>query len=896
MELIGRTCELERLEGMLAAARHGASAALLVVGEAGIGKTSLLEAAGAAASGFEVLRARGIEAESELSYAALFELLQPYGDRFDTLPGPQREAIQGAFGLSSPPADGFAVAAATAALLSQSAEERPTLVLLDDLQWVDRPSAAAILFVARRVREAALATVLSLRDPLPPPVDVAGVERLAVRPLDKTAADELAARHGVAPSLRPWLIREAAGNPLVLVELAGSPRGTETGTQDVAERLFGRQVDGLDEEASTALLVAALDDTGDAAVVVPAAGGTGPVRRVEHAGLLHIRAGQLELRHPLVRSLVLGRSSQNARREGHARLAAALPVGDQQTRHRGLAAAAPDAELANELGSLARRGGADSVWALERAAALTPQGPDRARRLLAAARAAFSARDVPRAERLLGEATAMGEHGQRVDATELEAQIELVDGNLIHGADLLERLASELEREDPGRAAQLLIDVVPPLTQGGQNERAARAADRARRLAPTDDPILLLLAEAAQAESRIWLGRWCEGQHRYRRVASRAERLGLYTDPTARLWLVEVLYSAGLHNKARELATAAARDARRVGALGDLHIALASLFSIEFACGRITPATAAATEELQFAAGLGRLMEHKEALGHLAWCAAHSGDEEGCRRLVRERYELSERLGDDAILHPSLGLLELGLGNAEAAAAALRRTARTHAMRGHRGAIVPLVVTADLAEALVKARHVDQARAIVTDFESEAREVGRSHALSLVHRCRGLLAEQGTFDVEFETALECDEDEPRPLERARTVLVWGERLRRAKRRSEARRKLTEAYEELDRLGSTLWAGRAQAELAATGLRPRRRDPAAHDALTPQERNVAELVAEGLTNRELAASLFVSTNTIETHLRHIFQKLGVRSRVELARVMNGAAEAATRRTA
>jgi len=889
MELIGRTPELERLGGVLVAARGGASAALLVVGEAGIGKTSLLEAAGTAAGDFEVLRARGIEAESELSYAALFELLQPYGDRLGALPGPQREALEGAFGLSSHRADGFAVAAATAALLAQSGEERPTLLLVDDLQWVDRPSAAAILFAARRVREAALATVLSLREPLPPPVDMSGVERLTVRPLDDTAANELAARHGVAPSLRPQLIHEAAGNPLVLVELAGTPSSIEAGAEDVAERLFGRQVDGLDEEAASALLVAALDDTGDAAVVVPAAGGADPVRRLEDAGLLHVRAGRLELRHPLVRSLVLGRSWTDARRAAHGRLAAALPVGDEQTRHRALAAAAPDAELADELESLATRGGADSVWALERAAALTPQGADRARRLLAAARAAFSTRDVARAERLLGEATATGEHRLRVDATELEAQVELVDGNLVHGADLLERLASELEREDPGRAARLLIDAVPPLAHDGESARAARVADRARELAPTDDSTLLLLAEVTQAESRIWLGQWRDGHSRYRQAASRAEELGLHTEQAARLWLIEVLYCAGLYDKARELSTAAARDARRDGALGDLHIALASLFSIEFACGRIAPAAAAATEELEFAAGLGRLMEHKEALGHLAWCAAHTGDEERCRRLVRERYELSERLRDDAILHPSLGVLELGLGNAEAAVSALRRTARTHAMRGHPGAIVPLVMTADLAEALLKAGHVDQARAVAADFESEAREVGRSHALSLAYRCRGLLAEEGTFDVEFEAALDYDEDEPRPLERFRTILCWGERLRRAKRRSDARRKLTEAHDELDRLGSTLWASRAQAELAATGLRPRRRGPSAHDTLTPQERNVAELAAEGLSNRDLAASLFVSTNTIETHLRHIFQKLGVRSRVELARAMNGAAE-------
>jgi DNA-binding CsgD family transcriptional regulator len=338
---------------------------------------------------------------------------------------------------------------------------------------------------------------------------------------------------------------------------------------------------------------------------------------------------------------------------------------------------------------------------------------------------------------------------------------------------------------------------------------------------------------------------------------------------------------------ARELATAAARAARLGGALGDLHIALATLFSIEYACGRIAPATAAATEELEFAASLGRLMEHKEALGQVAWCAAHAGDAARCRRLVRERYELSERLGDDARLHPSLGMLELGLGNAEAAVAALHRTARADALRGLPDAAMPLPITADLAEALVRAGHVDQARALVAEFEHEARQVERPHALSLAYRCRGLLADHDAFDTEFETALEHDEELPRPLERARTHLCWGERLRRAKRRTEARRKLNAACEELDRLGSTLWARRAQAELAATGQRRRRRDPSTRGVLTPKERAIAELVAEGLSNKEIAVSLFVSTNTIETHLRHIFQKLDLRSRVDLARVVSEA---------
>ncbi len=344
-----------------------------------------------------------------------------------------------------------------------------------------------------------------------------------------------------------------------------------------------------------------------------------------------------------------------------------------------------------------------------------------------------------------------------------------------------------------------------------------------------------------------------------------------------------------MQERARELATVAARTARRDGALGDLHVALAILFSVEFTCGRIHPAAAAAAEELELATDLGRLMEHKEALGHLAWCAAHAAEEETCRRLVHERYQLSELLGDDALLHPSLGLLELGLGNADAALSALRRTARTYTMRSHRDAILPLPIVADLAEALLRAGHAEEAGTVVQAFEHEARAVGRPLALSLAHRCRGLLADDGSFDVEFEKALAFDTDEPRPLERSRTILCWGERLRRAKQRSAARDKLTQACEEFDRLGSRLWAARAQAELRATGQRPRLRQADTHRTLTPQEQRVAELVTEGLTNREVAIRLFVSTNTIETHLRHIFQKLGVRSRTELARTMGGLTE-------
>jgi DNA-binding CsgD family transcriptional regulator len=275
-------------------------------------------------------------------------------------------------------------------------------------------------------------------------------------------------------------------------------------------------------------------------------------------------------------------------------------------------------------------------------------------------------------------------------------------------------------------------------------------------------------------------------------------------------------------------------------------------------------------------------MDHKEALGHLAWCAAHAGDAGRCRELVAERYELGERLGDDALWHPSAGVLELGLGNAGAAVSALERTLRTYRLRGHKTALSPLIVDAELVDALLVVGKQAEARGHLDQFEQEAERSGRPHALSLAHRCEGLLSGD---DAEFEAALAHDDDEPRPLERARTLLAWGMRLRKAKRRREAREKLAEAHAELDRLGSKLWCGRAEAELSATGQRIRRREPHGVE-LTERERHVAGLVAEGLTNREIAERLYVSTNTVETHLRHIFQKRGVRSRTELARNLLG----------
>ena len=324
------------------------------------------------------------------------------------------------------------------------------------------------------------------------------------------------------------------------------------------------------------------------------------------------------------------------------------------------------------------------------------------------------------------------------ELAELEAVILAADGSLRAAADLLERAAREAE---PGEAARLLAAAVQPSIDAGRQEHALELAQAARALARDADPVVRLRVESMYADACAALGDWGEAHRAWRTAAEEGERAGLAQAADGRLWLSEACHCAGINDRARDLALVAAREARQAGATRALASAVQLLFSMELVTGRMRPAAAAAEEELELAGGLGRLMDHKEGLGHLAWCAAHAAEADRCRELVAQRYELGERLGDDALLHPALGVLELGLGNAAAAVSAFRRTLRTFALRGNSTAMGVLIVDGEVVEALLLAGHEAEARAHLAGFEQEARVTGRPHALSLAHRCRGLLAE-----------------------------------------------------------------------------------------------------------------------------------------------------------
>jgi DNA-binding CsgD family transcriptional regulator len=864
---------------------------LLIEGEPGVGKSTLLSAASGQAKDFRTLRVRGVESESGFGNAGLLELLLPVVDDLESLPKGMRAALAGALGLEAAIADSFRVAAAVATFFTHLAKKSPLLIIADDMQWVDAPTARSIAFAARRLHDGRIAFVMALRAGTVPTTTLDGIEHMSLRPLDGATARALVDQYGVEGARALEIVAAAGGNPLSLVELARWEHEGQGPWGTVAERLFGARVSELDTDAEEALLGVALSISGDESTLAKAVG-LAPMRELQTLGLVQGAVSHVELRHPLMRELVLARASADAKRGVHEALAWACPPGAERTRHRALATLGFDAGLADELESLAKRGGGrkDSVWALSQAAALTPPGRRRSVRLAVAAHAAFESRSMHETHRLVAELEATRDRDALVEAAVLNGRILIADGALTEGAGMMRTAADDLAEAEPARAARLLIECATAFTDADQVNLARGLIARARELTRGDDPVLRLLIEAAHAEAEWVGGRFLGASRAYRDAAEHAdcERL-VHQDRAASMRLAEALHSGGLHERAREVTTSLVQRSRREGALGELRFGLSILFSVEHATSNVGAASLAATEELAIATDLGLLRERKEALGHVAWCDAYAGRADECRSHARERMELSARTGQSAVLHCAVGILELGLGNAEAAAKVFDAALRDEERIGWPLASAFNPVAPELIESLARCGREAEAVAALDVFALEARALQRPLALALASRCRGLLVDVDEFDTEFGRALEHELGEPRPFERARTLLYWGERSRRAGRRSAAKEHFYAAFEQFSSMGADLWAHRAEAELVAMGERvsggamdrPRTALQRA-TALTRQEVVVSALVSEGLTNREVASRLFVSTNTVETHLRHIFAKLGVRSRTELSR--------------
>jgi DNA-binding CsgD family transcriptional regulator len=891
--LLGREGERAVLDGLVAGAREGRSGALVLRGEAGIGKSALLDYAAARAHDVTVVRALGVESEAELEFSALLDVCRPLLDWLAYLPARQADALRGALGLGPcRPVDRFAIGAATLNLLATASAQAPVLVLVDDAQWLDRSSADALLFAARRLDRERVAVVLAAReDDAGPRFEAPGLDSLALGGLGEDAIAELL---GATPEVASAVRAATAGNPLATLEVRPSLTAAQlAGLEPLVdplpagatmERAFAARAASLPHHARTALLVAAVSPSTGLGPVVAALAelGAGPaaLEQAEDAGLIRIELDRVAFRHPLVRSAVFHAASPSERRAAHRALAGSTRD-DERAWHLAGAALGPDEEAAAALAEAARRtrarsGYAGAASALERAARLTPDAADRRARLQEAAEAAWLAgrRDAGIAlveEALDGAADPL----ERARMLHLRGHIERLAGNLAEAIDLLREAATLAEPVDPATAVTMLGEAATAALHAGLPAAALDAGERARALAPADGSAADFQADFALAQALYANGRAAEGEPRLERMLrALAARPGV-DDPVD---LILGSIAAAFVDRAEhglELAERAIALAREQGAYASLHRALGAAGANARRLGRWDEAYAYTSEALALARESGQTTIVAHTLTHLAFIDAARGDEARTRAHIGEALELGERLGVTADWpERALALLELTLGRFEEAAARLERLELSAVEHGS------TADGADLVEAYVRLGDEERARTAFSRRESYGPRAGAADAGASAARCRGLLAGDDEFEAHFRDALALHEQAADAFAAARTRLALGERLRRAGRRIDAREELRAALDAFTALGAEPWAGRARAELQASGATLRRRAAHEGEELTPQERQIAAHVAQGKTNKEVAAALFLSHKTVDFHLGRVYRKLNVRSRGEL----------------
>jgi DNA-binding CsgD family transcriptional regulator len=904
--LYGRRAEREALDRLLADARRSRSGVLVVRGEAGVGKTALLDHAGTRADGMLVLRASGVESEAELPFAVLHQLLRPVLQLAGRLPEPQAAALRGALGLGPPGGDDrFLVSVAALGLLAEAAELQPVLCLVDDAQWLDRSSAEALRFAARRLEADPVALLLAARDGDLREFPAPGLPELHLQGLDPEPAAALLAGAGtVLPAeVVGRLVERTGGNPLALLELPASLDPDQLAgrapLEDVLpltarlEQTFGERVRRLSAPARTLLLVAAAEATGDPAVVLRATARLGveaeALDEAEAAGLVQTGDGRLAFRHPLVRSAAYRTATFAARQAAHRALAEVLTGEDSADRrawHRAAATVGPDEDAADELERSAerarRRGGpAAAAVALERAAELSGDGRERGRRLAAAATAAWLAGQADRAAALLDRAEPIAsDQRSQAEVAHLRGSIEASRGIAMHASAMLSAGSELAAPLDPSQALQMLLEASEVASYAGDVTPTAELGRRAAAI-PVDDKAGQFLSDLLQGMGRVAEGDAAAGGSLLRRAIALA---GSLDDPRRLLWAGVAASFVGESDDGYALYARAVARARQEGAVGLLPRALEYLAVVEVAAGRYDAASASATEGLRLARDTGNDTSACRHLATLAHIAAVRGEEDACQAYAREALDRAgaRGLGLPAMLASfALGMLELGLGRPAEALGWFQRLLA--AGPGAGSPFFAVYTVPDLVEAAVRGGQAEAAAAPLAAFEQLVTLAGTPDLLAQLARCRGLLGSDEGAAAHFEEALRRHQGQERPFDLARTELLYGEALRRARRRGEARSHLRSALATFERIGAAPWAERAGAELRATGETARKRDPSTLTQLTPQELQIVRLVGEGGTNREIGAQLFLSRRTVDYHLRNVFAKLGVSSRTELIRL-------------
>ncbi|MEV5383715.1 AAA family ATPase [Streptomyces sp. NPDC052721] len=906
-DLVGRHRECAALDDLLAGLREGGSRVLVVRGEAGIGKSVLLEYVAAQASRVKVTWAHGIEADMELPYASLHQLCAPFLDKLDELPEPQRDALRVAFGMAAgDPPDRFLVGLAVLTLLTRASESRPVLVVVDDAQWLDRVSLQTLEFVARRLLAEAVAMAFAVRDPEGQET-LKGLPALRLGGLDSVAAGQLleAAVGGrLEKRVRDRFVAEMHGNPLALLEFSrgrgaaelaygldsSTLRSVQGPVASRVERDFASRLGSLPPATRTLLLIAAAEPVGDARLLVRAAASlniTPNAAPAKAAGLIEF-GESVRFRHPLVRSAVYHGAEPEERRAVHRALAEATdPVLDPDRRawHAAQAANGPDEEVAAGLEQAAdrarQRGGiAAEAVLLERAAEVTPDPWPRGRRAIAAAEAHFSAAAPDRATELATVAELCPLSAlDRARLARLRARILFARSRSDEAAPLLLKAAAQFTAAGSPLARETYLEAISATIFAGRvhgptGARAAAIAARASGAPSSGSKAADLLLDGVAA----LLADGCEtGVPALYDALELLEHEDLGTREATVRWLLLapvalesfIHYAWDLHAW-HTLSSRAVRLARDTGALGVLPPALIYASGVHIHYGDFAEAARMIDEADAIAAATGHAPHKYATLVLAAW----RGEADVAAGIIEEARQRAEQRGEVGLLG-AMGYIQGVLFNGLARYEEALEAARTGIE--HDGFNFTGLSLVEHVEAATRSGRLDEARASLARLLELTRAADSGWARGAGARSQALLTDGDEADRLYRVAIEEFGRGSVAVEVARTHLLYGEWLRRGNRRSPAREHLRRAHEMFDGMRAHAFAERARRELLATGEHVRVRESNPTSALTPQESQVATLAADGMTNARIGAELFISPHTVEWHLRKVYTKLGIKSR-------------------